>query len=99
MSNSLNVLKDLSIYFTVKYVNILNYENSVNITVIAKKGLFSNSQNNKTNLTNSREHDTTSQHMGINLQCIIFMPEFLSYQIMYFLSVIILQAIFRPFLQ
>lgn len=40
VSNNLNVLKDLYVYFIVKYVNILKYENSVNRTVIAKKRII-----------------------------------------------------------
>lgn len=35
-----NVLKELYVYFIVKYVNILKYENSVNRTVIAKKRII-----------------------------------------------------------
>lgn len=40
VSNCLNVFKELYVYFTVKYVNILNYENSVNRTGIAKKRII-----------------------------------------------------------
>lgn len=40
VSNSLNAFKELYVYFTVKYVNILNYENSVNRTGIAKNRII-----------------------------------------------------------
>lgn len=42
---SLNVLKELYMYFTVKYVNILKYKNSVNITVTAKNEDYFQTQN------------------------------------------------------
>lgn len=37
VSNYLSVLKEIYVYFIVKYANILKYENSVNRTVITKK--------------------------------------------------------------
>lgn len=40
VSNYLSVLKELYVYFIVKYANILKHENSVNRTVITKKRII-----------------------------------------------------------